>query len=45
MSKQIEAVLTNTYVDEIYFEDDKGDKNSEWEPLIDVICTPTKDIT
>jgi len=40
MYKQIEAVLTDTDVGEIYFEDNKSDNKSEWEPLIDVICTP-----
>jgi len=40
MSEHIEAVLTDADVSEIYFEDDKGDNNSKWEPLIDVICAP-----
>jgi len=41
MSDQIEAVLTDAVVGEIYFEDDEGDKESEWEPSIKVTCSPT----
>ena len=39
MSEHIEAVLTDAYVGEVYFEDDKDKTNSEWEPLVDVCCT------
>ena len=41
MSEQIEAVLTDADVGEIYFEDDNSKNNSEWEPLVEVSCTPT----
>jgi len=40
MSAQIEAVLTDTDVGDVYFEDDKGDANSKWKPLVKVTCTP-----
>jgi hypothetical protein len=41
MSDQIEAVLTDAAVGEIYFEDDDGDKESEWEPSMEVTCLPS----
>jgi len=41
MTAQIEAVLTDKDVGKIYFEDDHNDDTSEWEPLLDVVCTPT----
>jgi len=39
MSEQIEALLTDADVGEVYFKDDKDQTNSEWEPLVDVCCT------
>jgi len=41
MTAQIRAVLTDKDDGEIYFEDDHDDGNSEWEPLLDMVCTPT----
>ena len=41
ISDQIEAVLTDATLGEIYFEDDVGDKVSLWESLVEVNCTST----
>jgi len=40
MIEEIEAVMTNTAAGEIYFEYDKADEGSLWEPLNDVNCVP-----
>ena len=40
MSEQIEAVLTDAEVGKVYFEDNKDQPNSEWEPLVDVLYLP-----